>query len=134
MARATGLIIFHLLLPKRCLLAYRSTCNAFFRDLPVSSFVFHSFLLTVKSIDLVVACDCSLCIMEIIYIFHNCNKLKECKIIDQSKRIKIIILLLCIESYHIIKEMDIKFFIVLLWLNIWNTPACFCTQFLWYPI
>ena len=38
-------------LPERCLLAYRSECNAFFRDLP------GFFLLTVKSINLVVAHD-----------------------------------------------------------------------------
>jgi len=38
-------------------LVYRSTCNAFFRDLPVFSFVFHSSLLTVKSVNLVVARD-----------------------------------------------------------------------------
>ena len=31
--------------------------NAFFMDLPVSSFVCHSSLLTAKGIDLVVACD-----------------------------------------------------------------------------
>jgi len=31
--------------------------NAIFRDLPVSSFVFHSSLLTVKSVNLVVARD-----------------------------------------------------------------------------
>jgi len=38
-------------------LAYRSTTNAFFRDLPVSSFVVHSSLLIVKNVDLVVARD-----------------------------------------------------------------------------
>ena len=42
--------------PERCLLAYHSTCNAFFRALPVSSFVFHSSLLTVKSVNLVAGC------------------------------------------------------------------------------
>jgi len=36
------------------LLAYLSTYNAFFMDLPVTSFVFHSSLLTMKSVDLVV--------------------------------------------------------------------------------
>ena len=36
---------------------YRSTYNAFFMDLPVSSFVSHSFLLTAKGVDLAVACD-----------------------------------------------------------------------------
>ena len=56
-AKATGLIFWTLLRPNRCLLAYRSTYSAFFMDLPLSSFVSHSFLLTVKSIDLVVACD-----------------------------------------------------------------------------
>ena len=39
-----------------CLLAYRSTYNAFFMGLPVSSFVSHSSLLTVKGVDLAVAC------------------------------------------------------------------------------
>ena len=42
MAKATGLIFYSLTLlwPDRCLLAYRSTYNAFFTDLPVS-FVSH---------------------------------------------------------------------------------------------
>jgi len=31
--------------------------NAFFMDLLVSSFVFHSYLLTVKGVDLAVACN-----------------------------------------------------------------------------
>ena len=73
MAEATGLI-FHcstLLQPEKCLLAYRSMCNAFFMDLPVPSFVFHLSLLTVKSVDLVVACDDFLCITEIICIFDR---------------------------------------------------------------
>ena len=43
--------------PERCLLEYRSTCNAFFMDLPVSSFVSHSSLLTGKGADLVLARD-----------------------------------------------------------------------------
>ena len=46
-----------LLRAERCLLAYRSTYNAFFMDIPVSSFVSHSSLLTVKSVDLVVVRD-----------------------------------------------------------------------------
>ena len=53
-------LIFHCLTSlqlDRCLLAYRSTCSAFFMDLPVSSFVSHSSLLTAKSVDLAVACD-----------------------------------------------------------------------------
>jgi len=61
-------LIFHcstLLQPKWCLLAYRSICNVFFRDLPVSSFMFHSSLLTVKSVDLVVARDGFLCVTKI---------------------------------------------------------------------
>jgi len=37
-------------------------------DLPVSSFVSHSSLLTVKSVDLIVARDGFLCVMEIIRI------------------------------------------------------------------
>ena len=40
-----------------CLLAYRSTYNAFFMHLPVSSFVCHSSLLTAKGVDLAVARD-----------------------------------------------------------------------------
>jgi len=54
-------------------LAYYSMCNAFFMYLPVSSFVFHSSLLTVKSVDLVVACDGFLCVIEslIFHIFHR---------------------------------------------------------------
>jgi len=40
--------------PERCLLAYCSMYNAFFMDLPVSSFVFHNSLLTMKSVDLVI--------------------------------------------------------------------------------
>ena len=52
--------------PKRCLLAYHSTSNTFFRDLPESSIVFHSSLLTVNSISLVVAHDGFLCVTEII--------------------------------------------------------------------
>ena len=58
-AKAMGLI-FHSLMslqPERCLLAYRSTYNAFFVDLPVSSFVSYSSLLTAKSVDMVVARD-----------------------------------------------------------------------------
>jgi len=43
--------------------------NVFFRDLLVSSFVFHSSLRTVKSVGLVVACDGFLCVMEIIHVF-----------------------------------------------------------------
>ena len=52
-----------LLQPKRCLLANRGVYNAFFMDLPVLSFVFHSSLLIVK------ACDDFLGITEITYIF-----------------------------------------------------------------
>jgi len=36
--------------PKRCLLAYYSMYNTFFMNLPVPSFVFHSSLLTAKSV------------------------------------------------------------------------------------
>jgi len=73
--KATG-FIFHcstLLQPESCLLAYRSMSNAFFKGFLVSSFVFHSSLLMVKSIDfkLVVACDGFLCVTEIIRIFHS---------------------------------------------------------------
>jgi len=41
----------------RCLLAYNSMYNAFFMDSPVPSSVYHSSLLTVKSVDSVVAHD-----------------------------------------------------------------------------
>ena len=43
--------------PKRCLLAYHSTYNAFFMDLLVYSFVCHSSLLTAKGVDLAVEHD-----------------------------------------------------------------------------
>jgi len=39
--------------------------------LQVSSFVFHSSLLTVKCINLVVVHDGSLCVLEIVHIFHS---------------------------------------------------------------
>ena len=56
--------------PKRCLLVYRSMYNAsFFMDLIVSSFVFHSSLLTIKSVDLVVVHDDFLGVTEIVHIF-----------------------------------------------------------------
>ena len=59
-AKAMGLIFFTVptsLQPERCLLAYRSTYNAFFMDLPVSSFVCHSSLLIAKDVNLAVAHD-----------------------------------------------------------------------------
>ena len=58
-AKATDLIflLFDVASAKRYLLAYHSTYNAFFMDLPVSSFVSHSSLLTAKSVDLVAASD-----------------------------------------------------------------------------
>ena len=57
-AKAMGLIFFHCtgsLQPEMCLLVYCSTYNAFFMDLPVSSSVFPSSLLTTKSVNLAVA-------------------------------------------------------------------------------
>ena len=59
MAKATGLIVslFDVASIGHVSLAYRSMYNAFFMDLPVSSFVSHSSLLTVKGINLVVAHD-----------------------------------------------------------------------------
>ena len=57
--------------PESCLMAYRSTSNVFFRDLPVSSFVLHLSLLTVKSVILVVAFDGFLYVAEIVRIFHS---------------------------------------------------------------
>ena len=59
-AKATGLIfsLFDVTFwPDRCLLVYCSTYNVFFMDLPVSSFVSHSSLLTAKGVDLAVARD-----------------------------------------------------------------------------
>ena len=58
-AKATGWIflLFALLRLDRYLLAYRSMYNAFFMDLPVSSFVSHSSLQTAKSVDLAIAHD-----------------------------------------------------------------------------
>ena len=52
--KGTGLIfsLFNIALAQEVPLAY---CNAFFMDLPVSSFVSHSYLLTAESADLVVA-------------------------------------------------------------------------------
>ena len=52
--KATGLI-FSLFNVASAREAYCSTCNAFFMDLPVSSFVSRSSLLTVKSVDLAIA-------------------------------------------------------------------------------
>jgi len=58
--------------PARCLLAYHSTYNTFFMDLPVPSFVFHSSLLTGKSVDSVVARDGFLFLTEKKFcIFHT---------------------------------------------------------------
>ena len=45
--------------------------NAFFMALPVSSFVFHSSLLTANSVNLVVAHSGFLCIMEIVHLFDS---------------------------------------------------------------
>ena len=58
-AKATGLIfsLFDVALARQVPLTYCSMYNAFFMDLPVSSFVTHSSLLTARSVDLVVACD-----------------------------------------------------------------------------
>ena len=72
-AKATGLI-FHCsisLQPDRCLLTYRSMYNAFFMDLPVSSFVSHSSLLTAKSVDLAIAHDGFPFVTEIVHICHS---------------------------------------------------------------
>ena len=57
MGKAAGLIFSLFNIAYMCLLAYCNTYNAFFMDLPVSSFVSHSSLLTVKSVDLAVARD-----------------------------------------------------------------------------
>ena len=55
-AKAIGLI-YPCLMTQEVPLAYRSTYNAFFMDLPVSSFVSHSSWLTAKVVDLAVAHD-----------------------------------------------------------------------------
>ena len=59
MAKAMGLIfsLFDVASAQEAPLAYRSTYNAFFMDLPVSSFVSHSSLLTAENVDLVIAHD-----------------------------------------------------------------------------
>ena len=59
MAKAMGLIFYYsmLLRPERYLLAYRILYNAFIMNLPVSSFMSHSSLLTAKGVDLAVARD-----------------------------------------------------------------------------
>ena len=62
-AQATGLIFsLFKLQPERCLLVYCSTYNAFFMDLLMSSFVFHLFLLTEKTVNLVFGLDGLPCI------------------------------------------------------------------------
>jgi len=50
---------------------YLNMYNAFFRDLPASSSVFHSSLLTVKSVNLVVAHDGFLCVTRNCPYFHS---------------------------------------------------------------
>jgi len=73
MAKATRLI-FHCstsLQSKRCLLAYCSTYNTFFMDLPVPCFVFHSSLLTAKSVYSVFAHDGFLFVTEKFRILHT---------------------------------------------------------------
>ena len=67
-AKAMGLIFS---LFDVALVAYHSTYNAFFMDLPVSSFVSHSSLLTAKCVNLAVACEWLPFVTEIIHIFHS---------------------------------------------------------------
>ena len=57
MAKATYRLDFFTVQHRFSPMAYSSAYNAFFMDLPVSSFVSHSSLLTMKSVDLAVACD-----------------------------------------------------------------------------
>ena len=74
MVKATYGLFFHcstLLQPERYLLANHSLHNAFFKDLPVSSCVYYSPLLTANSNDLVVARDGFFCIIKIICILHS---------------------------------------------------------------
>jgi len=59
-----------LLQPKKCLLTYCNTYNAFM-DLPVSSFMSHSSFLTAKSIDIVVSTWWLPFIMEIVHVFYS---------------------------------------------------------------
>ena len=59
-------------MPSDCLMllqldTYHSMYNAFFMDLPVSSFVSHSSLLTAKDVDLALAFP----LPEVIHIFHS---------------------------------------------------------------
>ena len=66
-AEAMGLVfsLFDVASAREVLLANYSTYNAFFIDLPVSPFVFHSSLLTAKDVDLVVhTCDDFLCVIH----------------------------------------------------------------------
>ena len=52
-------------------MAYCCAYNVFFMDLPVPSFVSHLSSLTVESVNLVVTCDCFLCVTEIVRTFHS---------------------------------------------------------------
>ena len=58
-AKSTGLIVslFDVTSAGHVPFGILQYVNAFFMDLPVSSFVSHSSLLTAKSVDLTVACD-----------------------------------------------------------------------------
>ena len=57
MAKVTGLIflLYDVALAGHVPFVYHITYNAFFMDLPVSSFVSHSSFLTAKGVDLAVA-------------------------------------------------------------------------------
>ena len=72
---AMDLIFFYCLtlLQPEVPFAIRTTVRAMHSSgtYPVSSFVFHSSLLTIKSIDLVAARDGFLCITKIVHSFHG---------------------------------------------------------------
>ena len=70
-AKATGLIfsLFNITSAREVPFGILQYSNPFFMDLPVSSFVSHSSLLTVKNVDLMFARDGFLYIMQIICFF-----------------------------------------------------------------
>jgi len=67
MAKATDCST--LLQPERCLLAYRSTCNPSFIDIPVSFFTYVPFVLADSEKQWLHVVSGFLCIIEIVCIF-----------------------------------------------------------------
>jgi len=88
MAKATGYFftVGTLFQPKRCLLTYRCTCNGSFMELPVPSFVSHSSLFTMKSVNFVVGMWWHPFIAEIVHNFHRGQKffLNSCLLFRQK--------------------------------------------------